>query len=119
MSAIRRFHFIFNCYLFRITWGRSEGFVYSYSSLLYSRATHTKKFWTHELPKRKIFGPTKHPPEKISDPRITHEKIFRVHEITRRKNLEPTKYSRVKISNPLKNNGTMARDPRDTLLFYE
>ena len=35
--------------------------------------THGRKFWTHEIPTRKYFGPTKYAREKILDPRNTHD----------------------------------------------
>ena len=49
-----------------------------------------RKFWTHEIPTRKNFRPTKYPQEKnfeptkyprenILDPRNTHEKKFWTH----------------------------------------
>ena len=43
--------------------------------------THEKNFWTHEIPTRKTFGPTKYPREKIWEPRNIHEKILSNHEI--------------------------------------
>ena len=79
-------------------------FIYSYSSLIYSqelsakyigenvldpRNTRDKNSWDHEenyelyeIPQRKIFRPTRHQREKISDSRNTHEKIFSTHEKT-------------------------------------
>ena len=88
MSAVRRFHCILNCNLFRTNWGRSVPFINSYSSLIYSV--------THEIPTRKKFGPMKYPREKFLDPQNSQEQIFRAHEIPRRKNLGPTKYQRDK-----------------------
>ena len=38
---------------------------------------------------RENFGPTKHPLEKILNPRNTHDKKFRTHEIPTRKILDP------------------------------
>ena len=40
---------------------------------IHSRNTHDKKFWTHEIPTRKNFGPKKYPREKNLDSRNTHE----------------------------------------------
>ena len=34
---------------------------------------HEKKNWTHEIPTRRNFGPTKYPRENILDPQNTHE----------------------------------------------
>ena len=74
---------VFKCNLFRIYCGRRVTFIYYYSSLIYSQGTNEtstrkilnpqnaleQKFWTHEMPTRKNFGPTKYLREKISDPR--------------------------------------------------
>ena len=65
--------------------------------------SHERKSWTHEIPTRKCFRPTKYPLENILDPRNNHEKIFWTHEIPMGKNFGPTKYLR-------KHDGT--RDPR-------
>ena len=65
---------------------------------------------THE----KQFGPTKCPRERLWDPGKTHEKNFGTHEVPMRKNFRPTKYPREKILNPRRQDGTMARDPRDS-----
>ena len=62
--------------------------------------THKRKSWTHKIPTRKNFGPTKYPREKIWDPRNTHEKKFETHEIPTRKYFGPTKYPRQKILDP-------------------
>ena len=81
---------VFKCNLFRIYCGRRVTFIYYYSSLIYSQGTNEtstrkilnpqnaleQKFWTHEMPTRKNFGPTKYLREKISDPRNTHHKKF-------------------------------------------
>ena len=48
--------------------------------------THAKNFWTHEIFRRKNFGPAKFPREKKLDPWNTHEKKFWTHEIHTRKN---------------------------------
>ena len=92
VSAIRRFHCILKCNLFRINWGRSVAFIYCYSSPIHPRFTHKifprKTFWNHKIPTRKDIGPTeyhreeildpqKYPPEKISDPRNTHKEKFK------------------------------------------
>ena len=69
MSSSLRPLLIFMSNLFRIYWGRSTAFFYSYSSLTYSRGTH-------EIPTRKNFGRTKYPRENISDSRNTHDKKF-------------------------------------------
>ena len=76
---------ILKCNLFRIYWGRSTAFIYSCSSLIYSRGTC--KTYT-----RKYFGLTKYPQKKLLthkiptrkkfDPRNTHEKKFRTLEDT-------------------------------------
>ena len=52
--------------------------------------THEKENWTHEIPTRKHFGPTKYTREKILDPRNTHGKNYWTH----------TKYQSDKISDP-------------------
>ena len=59
------------------------------------------KFWTHEIPKRKSFAPTKYPRKNIFSPRNIHEenfglvhvdvKIFWTQEVPKRKNFGPTK----------------------------
>ena len=54
------------------------------------QSTHEKKFWTHEIPTRKNFGPTTYLREKILDPRNTYEKKFWTHGIPTRKNFGPT-----------------------------
>ena len=57
------------------------------------RNTHEKKSWTHKIPTRKNFRPTKYTQEKTwdsqnthdkkgVDQRNTHEKIFWTHEIS-------------------------------------
>ena len=59
------------------------------------------KFWSHEIPTRKIL-----------DPRNTHEKKCWTHEIPERKNIGPTKYLREKMD-PQRHDGMVARDPQD------
>ena len=44
--------------------------------------------------------PTKHPREKVLEPRNIYEKKFWTHKIPTRKNLEPTKFTQEKILNP-------------------
>ena len=61
-------------------------------STSYPRNIHEKKYWTHEIPTRKNFGPTKYASRKIVNPQHTHEKKFRIHETPTRKNLETSKY---------------------------
>ena len=74
------------------------------------KITHERKFWTHEIPKRKNPEPTKYSREKTLDPRNTHEKNFGTNEIPTRKYLGPTKYPREKILDPRNTHeGTMAR----------
>ena len=80
--------------------------------------TLEKNFWTHDVPTRKQFGSTKCPREKLLDPRSTHEKNFGTHEVPMRKTFRPTKYPREKILNPRTQDGTMARDPRDSGWHY-
>ena len=60
MSAIKKFHFILKCYLFRIDWEMSAAFIYSvsftYIFISYPRNIHEKDF-----------GHTKYPQKKISE----------------------------------------------------
>ena len=88
--------------------------------------THERKLWTHKMPMRKYFGHTKHPRDKILDPRNTHEKKIWTHEIHTRKNLDPQNTHEKKFwtheiptkarcyggSRPT--SPTMARDPRNS-----
>ena len=53
---------ILKCNLFRIYWERSVAFIYSYSSLIYSRVTH-------KISTRINLGPTEYLEENILDPR--------------------------------------------------
>ena len=46
---------------------------YPREKILEQRNTHEKKSWTHEIPTRINFGPTKYPRENIQNPRNTHE----------------------------------------------
>ena len=69
--------------VFCIYWCRSSFFICFYSSLIWSRCTDktctiknfvlkkilTRKNWTHKIPTRKNFGPTKHSREKYLNPR--------------------------------------------------
>ena len=71
-------------------------FTYIFTSS--PRNTDEKKFWTQEIPRRKYFGHTKYPRDKISDPRNTHEKKFRTHAKLTREKFGPTKYLREKTS---------------------
>ena len=64
-------------------------FIYSYSSLIYSRVPH-------EIPTRKNFGPKKYPEENILGTQNTHEIKFRIHEIPTRRSFELTQNSREK-----------------------
>ena len=75
--------------------------------------SHDQKYWTHEIPTRKNFGPTSYPQEKILDPREkildprhTHEEKFWTHKIPTRKKFGPTKYPREKT---WWHNGTMTQ----------
>ena len=69
-----------------------------------------EKVWTHEIPTRKNFRPTKYPWEKMWDPRNTHEKKFSTHKIPTRKNYGLTKAQWHDSTRPAR--PTMARDPR-------
>ena len=65
--------------------------------------SHDQKYWTHEIPRRKNFGPNSYPQKEVLDPRNTQEKNF-----------EPTSYPRGKLLDPQNTNekkldGTMAR----------
>ena len=53
---------------------------------MYLQNIHEKKIWTHEIPMRKIFGPTKHLREKISDPKV------RWHDDTRSTTVRDARY---------------------------
>ena len=67
--------------LFRIYLGRSGAFIYFYPDLyIHELPTKHPRDWTHEIPKRKNFGLTKYPREKILDLRYTQEKKFWTHE---------------------------------------
>ena len=55
----------------------------TYEKILDPQNTNDKEFWTHEIPTRKIFAPTKYPRKK----NWTYEKSMR-------KNFRPTKYPR-------------------------
>ena len=46
--------------------------------------THEKKFWIHEILRRKNLGPTKYQQENILDRRNTHERKFGTHEIPKK-----------------------------------
>ena len=87
---------ILKCNLFRINWGRSVAFIYSYSSLTCTQ-------FTLEISTRADLGPTKYPWEKISDPheistgkyldlQNTHEKKSWTHELPTRRNFVPSKW---------------------------
>ena len=105
---------ILKCNLFRIYWGRSTAFIYSCSSLIYSRGTY--KTYT-----RKYFGLTKYPQKKLLthkiptrkkfDPWNSHEKKFWTHEIPTRKNFGPSKTRWRDGARPTR--PTMARGPRN------
>ena len=70
--------------------------------------THAKNFWTHEIFRRKNFGPAKFRREKKLDPWNTHEKKFWNHEIHTRK-ITPTKVPWHDCMGPTR--PTMAQDP--------
>ena len=59
-----------------------------------------EKIWTHEIPTKKSFRPTKYPREKIW-----------IHEIPKKKNYGPTKARWHNGTKPTRL--TMARDPRN------
>ena len=63
--------------------------------ILVPQNIHEKKFWTHKIPTRQNFEPTKYQPDKILEPRNTTRKKF-----------GPTKY-------PRRYNGTIALDPQN------
>ena len=68
------------------------------------KITHERKFWTHEIPTRKNFGPTKHPRKKIWDTRNIHERIFWTHEIlTKARREDGTRHTRPTMARELRN----------------
>ena len=76
--------------------------------ILDPRNSHEKKIWTHEIPTKNNFRPTKYPGEEIWNPRNTCEKKHWTHEISTRKNYGTTKAWWYDGTRP-----TMARDPRN------
>ena len=88
--------------------------------------THKKEFWTHEIPTRNVFRPTKYLRENLFDLQNPHLKNFSTHEILKsrkldsqnahkknwihekrtRKTFGATKYAR-------SHDSTMVLDPRD------
>ena len=75
---------------------------------LYSQVTHKKKSWTHEIPTRRNFVPTKYLLGNTFGKRTRTRKIF-----------GPTKYLRENIPDPQRYDGTMTRDPRNLTYSYK
>ena len=55
-------------FLYYVSFGLLLKFI-EYYKILDPQNTHERKFWTHEIPRRKNLRPTKYPREEFSDPR--------------------------------------------------
>ena len=95
-SIWNRMHSLRCIYVFLVSFTLSH--VASNRKSLNYKLAHDQKYWTPEIPKKKVLNPQ----EKYLDPRKTHEKKGWTQEIPTKKFLNPQNTHKKKLFGPMK-----------------